>query len=151
MTLRWQWAHFSELTTEELYQILQLREAVFVLEQRCFYQDIDGKDGDAWHLMAVDDGGELVAYLRVVAPGVKYAEPSIGRVITKERYRGRGIGKLLIQKGIEQTRDQFQRADIRISAQLHLSGLYRRVGFECVGEQYLEDGIPHIEMILKCI
>ena len=151
MTLRWQWAHFSELTTEELYQILQLREAVFVLEQRCFYQDIDGKDSYAWHLMAVDDGGELVAYLRVVAPGVKYAEPSIGRVITKERYRGRGIGKLLLQKGIEQTRGQFHGADIRISAQLHLSGLYRRVGFECVGEQYLEDGIPHIEMLLTCV
>ena len=149
MDICWCWVHFSQLTLVELYQILQLREQVFVLEQQCLYQVIDGVDADSWHFMATINNSELVAYLRVVAPGKKYNEPSIGRVITKESYRGLGLGNSLLQKGIQQTSRQFPQTDIRISAQRHLSAFYCRCGFKQVGKPYLEDGIPQIEMILK--
>jgi len=147
MDFSWHWAHFSELTAPELYQILQLRAQVFILEQQCLYQDIDGLDGDSWHLSATNDTGELVAYLRVIAPGKQYNEPAIGRVVTDKNYRGIGLGRLLLQKGIKQTKDHFPQANIRISAQSHLSSFYRSCGFVCVGEPYLEDGIQHIEML----
>ncbi len=148
MNIRWHWAHFSELTTAELYKILQLRQQVFVLEQQCLYQDIDDMDNDAWHLSAYREE-QLIAYLRVVAPGRKYKEPSIGRVITKESYRGIGVGKLLLNEGIQRTYKQFPSADIRISAQMYLAKFYSSAGFKSVGNQYLEDDIPHIEMILQ--
>lgn len=149
MAIHWRWAHFSKLNAEELYQILQLREQVFVLEQQCLYQDIDGIDRKAWHLSAANEANELIAYLRVIAPGIKFNEPSIGRVVTKASYRGLGLGKSLLKKGIQQTHGQFPQTDIRISAQRHLADFYRSFRFESIGEQYLEDGIPHIEMILK--
>ena len=155
MDICWRWTHFSELGIHDLYEILQLRQQVFVLEQQCLYQDIDDIDCYAWHLSATQRTGEktdkLIAYLRVVEPGRKYDEPSNGRVITKESFRGLGIVKSLFIRGVQHTLAEFHNADIRISAQQHLAGFYGDAGFERVGTPYLEDDIPHVEMILRYV
>lgn len=147
--LQWQWSAFEGLDIVALQSIYRLRAAVFVVEQDCAYQDIDGFDEHAWHLMAWLPGEprQLAAYLRVVLPGHKYAEPSIGRVVTDLSCRGRQLGRALVALGIEQTVRQYPQAAIRISAQQHLNQFYASLGFECCSPSYLEDGIPHIEML----
>ena len=138
--------HFDELTTKELYEILYLRCKVFVVEQACIYQDCDGKDKDAYHLMMYDD--DIVGYLRILKPGVSYDEISIGRVLVKEEYRHLKLGKEIMKEAIS-----FIEAEgynkIRISAQLYLEKFYQSLGFESASESYLEDDIPHIEMAYK--
>lgn len=146
----WQWRSFEALSGFELYEILAAREAVFIVEQQCIYQDIDHLDQDAWHLLGRDrDTGTnaLLAYLRVVFPGKKYAEPSIGRVITTEAARGRGLGKGLMAEGIKRVEAQYPNRAIRISAQVYLERFYQGFGFQTVSEPYDEDGILHIEMV----
>ncbi|WP_226660755.1 GNAT family N-acetyltransferase [Microbulbifer aggregans] len=145
------WSTFNQLSPTELYEILRVRQEVFVVEQDCAYQDVDGKDQRAWHLACWDDTAEsptLLAYLRVVHPGEKYPEPSIGRVLTSKAARGTGLGKELMRTAIERTRREYPQAPIRISAQLYLNKFYTDLGFEPVSEPYDEDGIPHIEMVL---
>ncbi|NER79760.1 MAG: GNAT family N-acetyltransferase [Leptolyngbya sp. SIO1D8] len=144
--IEWRWKQFTELTSEELYKILQIRQQVFIIEQQCIYPDIDDLDYDAWHLLGFSPEKELTAYLRVVAPGKKYQEPSIGRVLTHVNKRGGGLGRQLMEVGIQRTKQQFPQQGIRISAQTYLENFYRRLGFESIGEPYLEDDIPHIEM-----
>lgn len=148
MELIWQYKSFNELTVTELYAILELRSEVFVLEQNCVYQDIDGKDQKSFHLMGWA-GDDLVAYCRLVRPGVSFAEASIGRVITSLNYRGKGFGIALLEKAIAQTFETFGVANIKIGAQLYLKKFYSSFGFVQTSEMYLEDDIEHIEMLLE--
>lgn len=137
---------FSALTPDELYNILRLRSEVFVVEQDCVFQDMDNKDQQSWHLMGWEDD-VLVAYTRLVPPGVSYPQPSIGRVITSKLVRKNGTGKLLMQKSIEELVHLFGESPIRIGAQLYLKKFYSSFGFEQSSDVYDEDGIDHIEMI----
>lgn len=119
-----------------------------MLEQQCLYPDIDDHDKQAIHLLGVNQEQELVAYLRILAPGQHYAEPAIGRVVVAESVRGKGVGRKLIDEGIRLAQQHYANTNIRISAQSHLEALYKDAGFKSVGKAYLEDGIPHQEMLL---
>jgi ElaA protein len=145
----WQFLAFSELSTNQLYAILHARSEVFVIEQNCPYQDMDGCDQASGHLIAWADDGAVAAYLRVVPPGLKYPEASLGRVITSKFARGTGIGKELLNKGISACKQAHPEHAIRIGAQHYLEKFYQSFGFETVSEIYLEDEIPHVEMLLK--
>jgi ElaA protein len=149
LPIRLEWRQFADLSTELLYAILALRQDVFVVEQRCAYLDADGRDPHSWHLVAVNDQGECVGYLRIIAPGYRYPEPSIGRVVTRRQSRRQGIGSMLVREGIRKSREVFGCVPIRISAQHYLREYYQDLGFVLVGEgdPYDEDGIPHVEMV----
>ena len=136
--------HFNDLTVKELYEILRLRVDVFVVEQNCSYSEVDGKDLDAWHLWFEDEDG-IAGYLRLLAPGVSFKEASIGRVIAKKRRCG--IGSKLMQAGIEKMKEIYGDTDIRIEAQVYAREFYEKAGFVKVSEEFLDDGIPHIEML----
>ena len=145
--MHWHWSRFEELGVDDLYDALQLRSRVFVLEQGP-YLDADGLDRAAWHLLGRDDDdGSLVATLRIVDPGRKYAEPSIGRVVLAREQRGQGAGRALMAEGIAGSERLWPGRAIRISAQAHLERFYASLGFERVGEPYLEDDIQHLEML----
>ena len=144
--LSWTWQRFEQLGVDNLYDALALRCRVFILEQGP-YLDPDGIDRHAWHLLGRDASSVLQACLRVVDPGVKYAEPSIGRVITAPESRGIGLGRVLFAEGVSRCAAAWPGQGIRISAQAHLDRFYGTYGFEPVGETYLEDGIPHLEML----
>lgn len=142
----WQCKSFSELTTEEVYKILQLRSEVFVVEQNCAYQDCDNKDQEAFHLMAWEKD-RLLAYARLLKPGISYPDaPSIGRVCVSASSRRKNLGKLLMRKSIEETHRLFGTIHIKISAQLYLKRFYESFSFVQHGPIYLEDGIEHIMM-----
>ena len=134
--------HFSQLTTDELYRILAVRSAVFVVEQNCAYQDPDGLDRKSHHIW-MEENGEIKAYLRIFSEDDQWAK--IGRVITTER--GRGFGAEILKAGIEGCKTILGRDKIFIEAQCYAVGFYEKGGFVCVGEEFLEDGIPHIRMI----
>lgn len=142
----WRWYAFEELAVDQLYAILAAREAVFVVEQKCAYQELDGLDAGAHHLVGWS-GNEVAAYLRVLGPGVRFAEPSLGRILTTLRFRGTGIGRELVQRGLDCTDERFAGSSVRISAQAHLQPFYAGFGFATVSQPYLEDGIPHVEML----
>jgi ElaA protein len=144
----WQWLRFDDLGLQGLYDALQLRAKVFILEQGP-YLDLDGLDQASWHLLGRDTQGMLHAYLRVVDPGLKFDEPSIGRVVTSAERRGSGLGRRLMELGIARCTAAWPGRGIRISAQSHLDRFYGSLGFERVGAEYLEDGIPHIEMVRR--
>jgi len=146
-TIHWDTKTLAALTSSELYEILTLRNMVFVVEQNCIYLDTDGKDVFASHLTGRDDLGRLRAYCRLFAPGIIYREASIGRVVSHPDIRHTGIGKKLMQEAIRQIFQLFGQSDIRISAQLYLKKFYEEFGFESLGEKYLEDDIDHIAMI----
>jgi ElaA protein len=146
--LSWIFKSFNELTPHELYGIMQLRNEVFVVEQNCVYQDADDKDPDSHHLMCWKDH-ILVAYTRIVAPGISYVESSIGRVVTSPSVRKTGIGKILIRKSIESARSLYPQHSIRIGAQLYLKRFYESFSFVQTSDTYLEDDIPHIQMLLN--
>lgn len=143
--LTWQWCRFEQLGVDGCYDMLALRCKVFILEQGP-YLDPDGLDRQSWHLLGRDAAGELQAYLRVVDPGLKYDEPSIGRVITSAALRGTGAGHTLVAEGVARCQAVWRGQGIRISAQAHLQGFYGRHGFVPVGDVYSEDDIPHIQM-----
>jgi ElaA protein len=147
-SLHWTYKHFSSLSTQELYIILSLRSEVFVVEQNCVYLDTDNKDADAWHLCGWQDE-VLVAYVRILAPGVSYEEASIGRVLTNPAFRKNGYGVQLMNVAIEKTLQQFNVQKIKIGAQLYLQNFYSNLGFTQTSEVYMEDGIPHIEMLFE--
>ncbi len=139
---------FDQLSNLELYTILQLRSEVFVVEQNCPYQDLDGKDYESQHLLCRNEQGELVAYLRILDKGISYKNyVSIGRVVNKSTVRNKGLGKLIMKSALEYC-DKNYNSGIKISAQYHLSKFYQSFGFMEIGEVYLEDDIPHIAMIL---
>jgi ElaA protein len=147
MTIDWVCKHHSDLGKEQLYAILQLRAEVFVVEQKCIYQDIDGQDleGETCHLMAWD-GDRLVAYLRLLDPELQGGDVVIGRVIIAPQARGTGLGHELMAQALKQTEKRWPDMPVYLSAQAHLQGYYGRYGFEVAGEEYVEDGIPHIGM-----
>jgi ElaA protein len=144
--MHWTYARFHTLGVDNLYDALALRCRVFILEQGP-YLDPDGVDRESGHLLGRDAAGLLQAYLRVVDPGVKYDEPSIGRVITSPEVRGTGLGRRLMAEGLTRCLHDWPGRAIRISAQSHLARFYGDFGFECVGPDYLEDNIPHCEML----
>lgn len=137
---------YEFLTREELYQVLQLRAEVFIVEQDCVYQDIDGKDDKAVHVLGYK-GNQLVAYTRIFKPGDYFEKASIGRVVVREQERAHKYGYDLMKASIQAVSDYFDVTIIKISAQEHLSRFYNNLGFTQVGKGYLEDGIPHIAMI----
>lgn len=143
--IRWHWLRFDELGVVNLYDALALRCRVFILEQGP-YLDADGIDPRARHLLGRDADGVLRAYLRAVEPGVKYPEPSLGRVITAPESRGTGLGRALVAEGLARCAATWPGQGNRISAQHRLERFYTELGFRTVGETYLEDSIPHIEM-----
>ena len=136
---------FEELNKAELYQIIQLRIAVFIIEQDCPYPDLDDMDHDAQHLW-IEDAGEIVCYLRINPAGSRFDEPSLGRIVTKKSHRNRGLAEMLIKRAIDLVCEKESRA-IRISAQCYLEKYYEKFGFIKASEEYLEDNIPHIEML----
>jgi len=142
---------FYELSLEELYAIMVLRQEVFVLEQNCAFVDADGKDQQAWHLMVFDENQKLAAYTRLFDKSVYYeGYTSIGRVVTSAHARGGGIGKFLMQKSIEKIGELFGIEPIKIGAQSYLIKFYQSLGFELTGNDYIEDGIEHTYMIRYC-
>ena len=146
----WQWSSFADLPNADLYDMLAQRQNVFVLEQQCLYPDLDGYDQDAWHLLGwrvIDGKRQLAACLRVIAPGVKYTEMSIGRVLSTSAARGTGIGRELLLEGIARAEQLYPGHRIRIGAQQYLESFYGSFGFKTVSEPYDEDGIMHVEML----
>lgn len=137
---------FEELSLEELYKIIQARVAVFVVEQNCVYQEIDNKDPYAYHVFLKDDTG-IAAYLRVIDKGISFEEVSIGRVLTVKR--GCGLGNTILTEGIKVAKERMNAGKIKIGAQSYAKGFYEKAGFQQVSEEFLEDGIPHIQMILE--
>ena len=147
MTIEWICKHHEDLGKEQLYAILQLRTEVFVVEQKCAYQEVDGRDleGDTCHLMAWQDD-QLVAYLRLLDPASQGGDVVIGRVVIAPQVRGKGLGHELMEQALKQAEKHWPETSIYLSAQAHLQGYYGRYGFVVVGEEYLEDDIPHIGM-----
>lgn len=153
--IAWQWLTFDALPSAHLYQVLALRQQVFVLEQQCLYQDLDGHDQAAHHLLgwqlinskSSDDKRELVAYLRCLAPSAKYAEMSLGRVLTAPTARAAGVGRQLLAQGIARAALQHPGHATRIGAQHYLERFYQSFGFQTVSAPYDEDGIAHIDML----
>jgi ElaA protein len=148
---RWQWSRMPQLTAAAMYAVLAARQQVFAVEQRCAFLDADGYDVDAWHLLGWVDGGraqDLAAYLRVLDPGRKFAEPSIGRVLTVPPHRGTGLGRVLMAEGIARTRRTWPGRAIRIAAQQRLEAFYADLGFRTASAPYQEDNIPHVDMLL---
>ena len=146
----WQWKRFAELTPVELYALLAARAEVFVVEQRCAFQDLDAVDQFAWHLLGwVNRGREpaLAAYLRLIDPDRKYAEPSIGRVLTTAPFRGTGLGREAMREGLARAALLFPGRPVRIGAQQRLERFYVELGFRTVSAPYDEDGIAHVEML----
>ena len=145
MTLSWTWQRFPDLGVDNLYDLLALRCRVFILEQGP-YLDLDGVDRQSWHLLGRDAAGEARACLRLVDPGIKYVEPSMGRVVLDKALRGSGLADVLVAEGLARADAAWPGRGNRISAQAHLQRFYGRHGFVAVGEPYLEDTIAHIEM-----
>lgn len=147
--IKWTIKTFEELTTQELYALLRLRSEVFVVEQKCVFQDMDNADQLALHILGYDDtlDNELVAYTRIFGPGIKFNMCSIGRVVTSSRARGNGTGRKLMEHSIATVEDRYGKVPIKIGAQQYLDKFYRSLGFQQSSEMYLEDDIPHIEMI----
>jgi ElaA protein len=147
--LRWRCLAFDELGTAALYRALQLRAEVFVVEQACAFQDLDGRDAQALHLLGESAAGgtALLAYARLLPPHTAFAEASIGRVVTAPATRGSGLGHALMRESIAELHRRWGTQPIRIGAQAHLQAFYRQHGFEPQGDGYLEDGIPHVHML----
>lgn len=148
--MNWKTLTFNELTTEQLYEIMLVRQDVFVVEQNCPYLDADNKDQHCFHVLGYNENEELVAYSRLVPKEISYPNSvSIGRILTTKNGRGKGIGKRLVQYSLDETKRLFNADKITISAQCYLIKFYEFFGFRIVGETYLEDDIPHIKMVLS--
>jgi len=147
VTPLWNWAHFNELGPHDLYDIMELRTSVFIVEQRCAYQDTDGLDRVSQHLWTRGSDGGLAAYLRVVPPSVKYTETSLGRIVTATTARRTGLGRALVREGIARVAQTYGPVPIRIGAQKYLLRFYEQLGFVSTGYEYEEDSIPHVEML----
>ena len=144
----WETCAFDELSTTELYELLRLRQEVFVVEQRSIYLDLDGKDLAAVH-MRCRDGERLLAYQRLLPPGLSYPESAMGRIVVAPAARGGSLGRELVRRGIEHNLKCWPSHDIRINAQSYLEAFYRDLGFVTDSDEYDEDGIPHIQMLYR--
>ena len=147
MDYQWQTARFDQLSGPELYAVLRLRQAVFVVEQRCVYLDLDDLDQEAAHLLC-RDGERLLGYLRCLPPGLHYAESSLGRIVVDPAARGRYLGHELVRRGIRYNLEQWPDSDILINARAYRRGYYTGLGFAAGGDEYDEDGILHVKMRL---
>jgi ElaA protein len=147
MKLTWLCKKFEDLSNNELYDAMVLRQEVFVLEQNCPYLDADGKDKYSWHVLGYDENNKLAAYARIVFPGISYTEVAIGRVITSQQYRRTGAGKELMRETLKAIENIYGKVSVRISAQTYLVKFYSEFGFVSTGKEYLEDDIPHTEML----
>ena len=145
--MNWTIKSFDTLNTTELYKILQIRNEVFIVEQNCPYQDLDNKDFKSLHLWQQDPEGNITAYCRLLPKGISYNEPSIGRVLTSLNNRKEGLGRKMMEFVIDYISDEWKSTQIRISAQLYLKEFYTSLGFHQIGSSYLEDDIPHIQML----
>ena len=145
--MSWILKNFEELTNKELHDIYQLRVNIFIVEQNCPYPEIDGKDVNSLHLFKTE-GEVIVAYSRLLPPGLSYEQPSIGRVIVNEKFRGQGLGNELMSSAIKIVKEKWSGASIKIQAQSYLQSFYESLGFVQVTDEYLEDNIPHIDMLL---
>ncbi|RIW30706.1 GNAT family N-acetyltransferase [Bacillus salacetis] len=146
--MSWNLKKFDELTNTELYNLLKERTFVFVVEQNCPYLEVDGKDPFSYHLFK-EDNGEIIAYLRILPAGVSYQEVSIGRVFVKKEYRGQGHAEELLSKGLEFIQKELNETAVKIQAQDYLRKFYGAFGFKPISETYLEDDIPHVDMLLQ--
>jgi ElaA protein len=146
LTVEWITKTFDQLTVDELYDVLQLRQSVFVVEQKCWYLDADGLDKQSLHLLGRLPSGQLACYLRIVPPGYRFKEPSIGRVVVDNNLRRHRIGTSLMTRGVELVEERYPTFGIFLSAQKYLEHFYRSFGFTSTGREYLEDGIPHVDM-----
>jgi ElaA protein len=143
--LRWTWHPWAQLTPDVLYAVLRLRSAIFVVEQDCVFPDMDGRDPHCEHLCGWD-GKELIAYLRLVPPGVRTPEVSLGRVVVAKVARGRGLGRAAMLEGLKRCAERHAGQPVKVSAQQHLEAFYASLGFARVGAPYDEDGIMHVDM-----
>lgn len=146
--MQFEFKKFSDLSLNELYDILQLRSEIFVVEQNCVYNDLDGFDTEAVHLFHKTEE-KIVAYARILKPGTRFADFSIGRVVVKKEKRGTGLGKALMNAATECCTKEWKAEKIKISAQQYLQRFYEELGFVVITEMYLEDGIPHVGMVYK--
>ena len=148
--MTWKCVPFQQLTIEELYATMRLRQEVFVVEQNCVYLDADGLDQASWHLMAFNENKDLVAYARLIPKGVSYADAiSFGRVLTASSIRKQGKGRVLLKRILEYCESIFGEETIIIGAQSYLLNFYKSFAFQAIGDEYLEDGIPHFKMKLS--
>ncbi|QAT41236.1 GNAT family N-acetyltransferase [Clostridium sp. JN-9] len=142
----WKIKKFNELNAEEIYKILNIRNQVFIVEQQCPYLDCDGRDINSYHLF-LENNNEIAAYLRIIEKGISYNEISIGRVLVNSKYRGKGLARDMMKKAIGYINNQLNETSIRIEAQAYLIDFYKSLGFKQTSEVFLEDNIPHIEML----
>ena len=146
--MNWNVKKFEELKCEEIYKILQIRNKIFIVEQKCAYQDCDGKDKKSYHLY-LEDKGEVISYSRILLRKVSYNEVSIGRVLVNKNYRGMGIARKMMIKAINFIEKNLGEKEIKIQAQCYLINFYKSLGFKEISNEYLEDNIPHIDMLYK--
>ncbi len=149
VNFNWQIKHYNDLLINEFHDLISLRLEVFVVEQNCAYQDLDGKDKKSYHLICRNGQGKVVATARILPPGISYQDVSIGRIVTDSSIRGKGVGHELMLKTMQFIKEEFGNITIVISAQSHLISFYNQHGFITTNKEYLEDGIPHTEMIFK--
>jgi len=147
MTFVHQVKSFQELSVEEFHDIIALRIQIFIIEQNCPYQEVDGKDKLAYHLFFKNEKNEVIAVTRILPQGISYDEVAIGRVVVNDNYRGTGLGNQLMSDSMKFVKEKFGDVPVRLSAQKHLEKYYGNHGFESTGNEYLEDGIPHVEML----
>lgn len=145
--LRWTWHAWRDFTPDMLYAVLRLRSAIFVVEQDCVFPDMDGRDPACEHLCGWNDAGELIAYLRLVPPGVRTPEVSLGRVVVAAAARGRGLGRAVMLEGLRGCARLHPGQPVKVSAQQHLESFYASLGFRTVSAPYDEDGILHVDMV----
>jgi ElaA protein len=148
--IHWQWSRFSQLSPHDLYAMVRLREAVFIVEQNCPYPDADGRDPSAWHLLGWLEGPSertLVAYARIFEPGVRYREGSLGRIVTAPAVRGAGMGRALMAEALRRIESLAPGQSIKIAAQHRLEDFYLGFGFKTISPPYEEDGITHVDML----
>ena len=146
----WQFSRFRDLSVDDLYAIVRIREAVFIVEQNCPYPDSDGRDPLAWHLLGWRDGSdgrELAAYARLFEPGIRYQQASIGRIVTSPQARGTGLGRQLMVEALQRMEQLAPNQPIKIAAQRRLENFYAAYGFKTISEPYVEDGIVHLDMM----
>ncbi|WP_017814979.1 GNAT family N-acetyltransferase [Paenibacillus shenyangensis] len=146
--MTWHIKHFNELNTKELYQILKERTDIFVVEQNCPYPEVDGRDVDCYHLFKLENE-QIAAYARLLPPGIAYAQASIGRVIVPSIHRGKGYAGELFTRAVDFIQQELHEMEIKIQAQEYLCRFYGAYGFKPISDSYLEDGIPHVDMLLK--
>lgn len=144
--LNWQFKHYNDLLLNEFHDILALRIQVFVVEQNCPYQELDGKDKKSYHLICRNGKGDVVGTMRILPPGVGFEEVGLGRIVLAESERGVQQGHEMMKEAMTFSMEEFGDVAIKLSGQKHLEGFYNKHGFESTGKEYLEDGIPHVEM-----